>query len=169
MNKTIGILMLGLGFVVGISVSVAYAVVADDLICDKCVDNSDMANKSVKSLQIKNGVIKSVDIKNESIKGVDIAEHAVGSVDMAISWVTNTMDGLSTGDNNIEVGVTCFPASSRALSGEIYPNNMFTQIDLKHSGDDNSRTWTFVFDVEGDSIGNQEVKWRVACLGFTGP
>ena len=169
MNKTIGILMLGLGFVVGISVSVAYAVVADDLICDKCVDNSDMANKSVKSLQIKNGAIKSVDIKNDSIKGIDIADHAVGSVDMAISWITNTMGGLSTGDFDVEVGVTCSSVGDRALSGEIYPNNVFTQIDLRHSGDDDPRTWTFVFDVHGDSIGNQEVKWRVACLRFTGP
>ena len=189
MNKTIGILMLAVGFVVGISISGAYAVLADDLICDKCVDGPDLApnsvgtgkikdnsvktidlaNKSVGSKKIKDNTVKSIDIKDDSITGIDIADHAVGSVDMAISWVTNTMVGLSTGDNNVEVGVTCFPASSRALSGEIYPNNVITQIVLNHSGDDNPRTWTFNFDVKGDSVGNQEVKWRVACLGFTGP
>jgi len=81
--------MLGLGFVVGISVSVAYAVVADDLICAQCVDKSDLATNSVGSSKIINQSVKSGDLAtnsvgskkiiNQSIKSGDLAPNSVGS------------------------------------------------------------------------------------------
>jgi len=64
--------MLAVGFVVGISISVAYAVIADDLICDGCVNSSDIKNKNVKKADIKNNAVTSVKIRDGSITSADL-------------------------------------------------------------------------------------------------
>jgi len=66
------------GFFVGISFSSAYAGL-DDLICDKCVDNSDMAKNAITSKQIKNNQVKTKDIKDGTITAADLAPGVAGT------------------------------------------------------------------------------------------
>ncbi len=120
MNKTIGMLLLGLGFIVGISMSVAYAVVADDLICGKCVDKSDLAVDSVGSKKITDQSVMRGDLATDSVVSKKIKDHSVNKVDLDAGAGTSfyIVHDSAVGDGGTQTRTaTCDPGDMVAGGG----------------------------------------------------
>jgi len=84
-KKTYLIIILSVGFFVGISFSSAYAGL-EDLICDKCVDNSDMAKNAITSKNIKNSQVKTKDIRDGTITSADLAPGVGVPIGTVLDW-----------------------------------------------------------------------------------
>ena len=169
-------LMLGLGFVVGISVSVAYAVVADDLVCDKCVDGSDLALNSVFSGKIKDKSVMGPDlainsvssnkIKDKSVKINDLAPNSVGTgkikdhqvkkVDLDAGAGTHFYEATEAGAGNnsfLSVTAMCDPGDMvvgggfNAGAGNAVPKASFPIAN--HDG------WQITYSVSNQGVGYQ--------------
>jgi len=81
--RSITILAVIASFIVGLSFSAVYAGVLDELICDGCVNSSDIANNDVKRQDLKNNLISSAKINNGAVKSVDIGDGTITLADLA--------------------------------------------------------------------------------------
>ena len=73
---------------------------ADDLVCKKCVDTSDIAKKAITASRIKGGAVKTgkiadgavtgIKIQDGTVTGADLAPGAVGTGNLAPGAVTGT-------------------------------------------------------------------------------
>ena len=103
--------MLAVGFVVGISISGAYAILADDLICLKCVDGSDLAPNSVGTGKITDNSVKTSDLANKSVGSKKIKDNSVKSIDIKDGTITSadlgTLTDLNISGNIVSSGDIC--------------------------------------------------------------
>lgn len=67
-----------LGLLLSAPVSQAYAQAASNVICNRCVGTTDLANQSVQREKIADGAVTAVKIRDNNVTGAKIAAGAVG-------------------------------------------------------------------------------------------
>ena len=87
-TKTIMILAIATTFIVGLSFTAVYAGV-DELICDGCVNSSDIANNDIRRLDLKNNLISSAKINNGAVMSVDIRDGTIEEGDLSPSLLSS--------------------------------------------------------------------------------
>ena len=105
-----------------LATGVAHAQVATDVVCDLCVNKSDLSNNSVTSGRIVDGTIKSNDIAAGGVTTPDIADRAVtfgklstavrDALDGALAHLTKT----TVEDSAVGLAEAACPSSRVAIS-----------------------------------------------------
>ncbi len=82
---------------------ITYAVTADDVVCDKCVDTTDLAGKSVSTNKLKNKAVKTRQIGDAAVTADKIGDAAVTADKIGVGAVTveKLADGVYGGPHYV--------------------------------------------------------------------
>jgi len=150
-TKTIMTLGIMASFVIGLSFSSVYAGL-DDLICDKCVDNSDMAKNAIKSKQIKNSQVKTADIKDGTITSADLAPGVSGFTNVQL--ITSDTIELDVSLGAKHSFLHC-PDGTTLTGGGIVSQSYgdpSTDVSIVTNGPLTTGTWNVAIDVDAGSF-----------------
>ena len=131
-----GMLKVVVGSCFVLAMSNVYALTADDVVCDKCVDRSDINFGAVNSQKIKNYSIQNIDIKNnaitsskvlnESLTGADIKNESLTGADID----NGSIQGIDIGTKTVGVA----NISNAALGGVRYTSGpIWTLMDSSNT------------------------------------